>query len=251
MVDVRFIVNALIMVAEIAAVVAVAWAGLHYPLIFAAVTALIAFAQGMLLEHARLRHELPFYFGSHHPNAGLLIPFVATSSALVRAIIGGAVALLTFSGTDSVRLFWIAVVFGITLYLAVWLLRGIAHRLDAKPARWGYFRLAAPLGIIYSVGQWLLERFGQIKTPNLTEMGRTLIFDTPTIPTVEQGSELLFRMKLYIDSVIITLLKPLVGTDWAPIVGIAISVNVLTGFVIAIYAVMIGEAVVRAENKLL
>ena len=71
------------------------------------------------------------------------------------------------------------------------------------------------------------------------------------IPTVEQGSELLFRMKLYIDSVIITLLKPLVGTDWAPIVGIAISVNVLTGFVIAIYAVMIGEAVVRAENKLL
>lgn len=251
MVDVRFIVNALIMAAEIASVAAVAWAGLHYPLIFAGATALIAFVQGMLLEHARLRHELPFYFGPRGPNAGLLVPFVATSSALVRGLIGGVVALLTFSGTDPSRLFWIAVVFGVTLYLAVWLLRGLAHRLNAKPARWGYFRLAAPLGLIYSIGLWLLERFGQIKAPNLTEMGRTLIFDTPAIPTVEQGSELLFRMKLYIDSVITTLLKPLVGADWAPIVSIVISVNVLTGFVVAIYAVLIGEAVVRTENKLL
>lgn len=251
MAAVRFLVNALIMVAEIAAVVAVAWLGLHYPLIFAGVTAGFAFIQGILLEHARLRHELPFYFGSRGPRAGLLVPFVATTSALVRAAVGGIVALLTFSGTDPARLFWIAIVFGVTLYLATTILRGLAHRLDARPARWGYFRLAAPLGLIYSVGMWLLSSFGEVGTPDLAEMGRTLIFETPAKPSVEQGSELLFRMKLYIDSVIVALLKPLVGADWAPIVGIALSVNVLTGFVVAIFAVLIAETVVRAENAML
>lgn len=251
MAAVRFLVNALIMVAEIAAVAGVAWLGLHHPLIFAGATAGLAFLQGMLLEHARLRHELPFYFGERGPRAGLLVPFVATTSALVRAAVGGVVALLTFSGTDPDRLFWIAMVFGVTLYLATTLLRGLAHRLDAKPARWGYFRIAAVLGLIYSVGMWLLASFGKVRTPDLAEMGRTLIFETPSKPSVEQGSELLFRMKLYIDSVITTLLKPLVGADWAPIVGIALSVNVLTGFVVAIYAVVIAEAVVRSETAML
>ena len=238
MAAVRVLVNALIMLAELAAVVGVAWIGLHYPLAFAGGTAALAFIQGILLEHARLRHELPFYFGERGPRAGLLVPFVATTSALVRAVIAGIVALLTFSGTDPDRLFWIAIVFAVTLYLATTILRGLAHRLDAKPARWGYFRLAAPLGLIYSVGMWLLSSFNKVHTPDLTEMGRTLIFETPPKPTVEQGSELLFRMKLYIDSVITALLKPLVGADWAPIVGIALSVNVLTGFVVAIFAVL-------------
>lgn len=251
MAAVRILVNALIMIAEIAAVVAAAWAGLHYPLAFAGATAGVAFIQGIMLEHARLKHELPFYFGPRGPRAGLLVPFVATTSALVRAAIGGVVALLTFSGTDTDRLSWIAVVFGVTLYLAATILRGLAHRLDARPARWGYFRLAAPLGLIYSAGLWLLSSFGKLRTPDLTEMGRTILFETPQKPTMEQGSELLFRMKLYIDSVITALLKPVVGADWAPIVSIALSVNVLTGFVVAIFAVVIAEMVVRAENAML
>ncbi len=251
MTAVRFLVNALIIVAEITAVVAVAWLGLHHPLIFAGVTAGLAFIQGMVLEHARLRHELPFYFGSRGPKAGLLVPLVATTSSLVRATVGGIVALLTFSGTDPERLHWIAIVFGVTLYLATMILRGLAHRLDAKPARWGYFRLAAFLGLIYSAGLWLLSSFDKVRTPNFAELGRTLIFETPVRPSVEQASEVLFRMKLYIDSVIVMLLKPLVGADWASIVGIAISVNVLTGFVVAIFAVLIAEMVVRSETALL
>lgn len=251
MAAVHVLVNALIMIAEIAAVGAVAWVGLHQALIFAGVTALVAFVQGLLLEHARLRHELPFYFGQRGPHAGMLVPFVATTSALVRAVVGGGVALLTFSGTDPERLMWIAIIFAITLYLAVTILRGLAHRFDARPARWGYFRFAAPLGLIYSMGLWLLTNVGKISTPHLTDMGRTILFETPQRPSLEQASELLFRMKLYIDSVITLLLQPIVGADWAPIVAIAFSVNVLTGFVVAIYAVMIAEMVVRTENKLL
>lgn len=251
----RILVNALIMAAEIAAVAAVAWAGLHYPFWFAAATAAIAFAQGMLLEHARLRHELPFYFGERGPRvgagAGLLVPFVATTGALIRAVVGGIVALITFSGTDSTRVMWIAVVFGVTLYLATTILRSLTHRLDARPARWGYFRLAAPLGLAFSVGMWLLSRFGQVRAPDLTELGRTILFETPARPDVGQASELLFRLKLYIDSVIVWLLNPVLGAKWAEIAGIALSVNMLTGFVVAIFAVVIAEMVVRTEDRLL
>lgn len=252
---VRILVNALIMAAEIAAVAAVAWTGLHYPFWFAAATTVIAFGQGMLLEYARLKYELPFYFGREGPRVGagvgLLVPFVATTSALIRSVVGGIVALITFSGTDTTRLMWIAVVFGVTLYLATTILRSLTHRLDARPARWGYFRLAAPLGLAYSVGMWLLSRFGQVRAPDLTELGRTILFETPARPDVGQASELLFRMKLYIDSVVVWLLQPVLGQQGAEVAGIALSVNVLSGFVIAIYAVLIAEMVVRAEDRLL
>lgn len=247
----RIFLNALIMATEVAAVVAIAWLAVHYPVAFAAATALAAFAQGLWLEHARLRHELPFYFGSRGPRAGLLVPFVAGTSALLRGLVAGLVALLTFSGTDHERLVWIAVVFGGTLYLATSILRALAHRLDAHPARWGYFRLAAPLGLVFSIGMWLLSGFGRVKSPELGELGRTILFDTPAKPTIEQGSELLFRLKQYIDSVMVTLLRPVIGADWAPVAGIVLSVNVLTGFVVAIYAVLIAGFVVKSEDAML
>lgn len=251
MVVVRILVNALIMAAEIAAVAAVAWLGLHYPLMFAVATASLALVLGLLLEYARLRHELPFYFGGSAPSAGLLVPFVALTTALVRAAVAGLVALLTFSGTDPERLFWVAIVFGVTLYAATSMLRALTIRLDARPARWGYFRLAAPLGILYALGLALAGSFGVVRTPGLTDLGRTILFDTPAKPDVGQASELLFQLKLYIDSVIVTLLKVVVGVEWAPVIGVLLSVNVLTGFVVAIYAVLIAEAVVRTEDTLL
>lgn len=251
MVVVRILVNALIMAAEIAAVAAVAWLGYHQPMWLALATALLAFALGLQLEHARLRHELPFYFGGTAPRAGLLVALVALTSSLVRAAVAGVVALLTFSGTDPERLYWVAVVFGVALYGATSILRALAIRLDARPARWGYFRLAAPVGILYALGMALAGSFGAVRTPGLTDLGRTILLDTPTKPDIGQASELLFQLKLYIDSVIVTLLRAVVGPEWAPALGVLLSVNVLTGFVVAVYAVLIAEAVVKTEELLL
>lgn len=248
----RILVNALIMLAELAAVVGVAWAGFSYPLPFAAATAAVALLLGLVLEYARLRHELPFYFGrAGGASAGALVPFVAGVSALIRSAIAGIIALLTFSGTDPDRLLWIAVVFGVVLYGATNLLRVLTVRLDARPSRWGYFRLAAPLGLAYSLGLAALNASGAVKTPDLTGLGRTILFDTPSRPDVGQASELLFQLKLYVDNVIVTLLRQVVGAEWAPIVGVLLSVNVLTGFVVAVYATLIAEMVVRSEDTLL
>ena len=46
----RIIFNAIIMLAELAAIAAVAWLGLHQPLIFAAATFVISLALGIALE---------------------------------------------------------------------------------------------------------------------------------------------------------------------------------------------------------
>jgi hypothetical protein len=64
MIVVRIFLNACIMAAEIAAVAAVAWAGLTYPFTFAAVTAAVCLVMGLNLEAARLKNEMPFYFGA-------------------------------------------------------------------------------------------------------------------------------------------------------------------------------------------
>ena len=73
-----YLFNAIIMAAEIAAVIAAAWLGFAHPLIFAGVTAVLALALGLALEVGRLRNELPFYFEGRAPGSrALFVPVVA------------------------------------------------------------------------------------------------------------------------------------------------------------------------------
>ncbi|MGD9786142.1 MAG: hypothetical protein AB7U49_15820, partial [Hyphomicrobiaceae bacterium] len=127
----RVLVNGMIMAAEFAAVVGAAWLGLHHPQAFAALTAALALALGLVLEYRRLEHELPFYFGKRSSRAALVVPLVAGVNALIRAGVAGLIALVTFSGTDKDRLFLIAIVFAATVYLGSALLRFLAVRLEA------------------------------------------------------------------------------------------------------------------------
>ena len=58
-------------------------------------------------------------------------------------------------------------------------------------------------------------------------------------------------LKQKFDALVAALLSWIVPVEWAQVLGAVVSVNVLTGFVVAIYAVLIAEMVVRAENALL
>lgn len=247
----RIFVNALIMLMELVAIAAVAWCGYAYPIPFAVATALVTLALGLVLEPARLAFELPFYFGGRVPGRSLLVPFIGAFEAVVKAVLAGLVALLTFAGTDRGRVWWVAVVVAVTLWAGASLLRLLAVRLGVAPARWGYFRLSALLGLVFSLGLAVATEVHLIAEPTLGGLGRQVIFETPAKPGIEQVSELLFQVKLYIDGVIVALLSAAMPVDWARLLGIVISVNVLTGFVVAIFAVLIAELVVRSENALL
>jgi hypothetical protein len=238
----RFVVNLVILAIEIGAVVAVAWIGLHYPLHFAAGAAALALVMGVVLERARLVNELPFYFGGSRTALSLIGGGIALAEGGLKALLAGLVALLTFSGTDHERLFWVAVIFGVCVFAGSSLLRRLSISFGAIPSRWGYFRLAAPLGLLFSAALSLLP------APTMTAVGRSLIFELPARPSLSQASETLFILKQKFDDIVVTLLSQFVGPGVAKAVGVLVSVNMLTGFVIGVFAVAIAEIVRRLEN---
>lgn len=238
------ILNGFIMLAEIAAVVAVAAFGYLYPGAFAGATAVLALLLGLWLEHARLAHELPFYFDTEGRGRTALVWLVSISEAAIKALLAGVCALLTFSGTDQNRLFWVAIVFGAAIYAGAAISRRLSVSFKARPLRWGYFRLAVPLGLMFSLALSFLP------APSFTDLGRQLIFDLPAKPSLEQASELVFVLKQKFDQTIAALLGWIVPADVARLLGALVSVNVLTGYVASIYAVLIADIVRRAEEGL-
>lgn len=251
MIFVRVIINAAIMAAELAAVLAAAWLGWQHPYIFAAASAGLALILGSQLDYARLRHEYPFYFEAERPRYLWGLRLYALGDSVIKALVAGLVALLTFSGTDDGRRFVTAVCFAVALYVGISMLRRLSISLEARPARWGFFRLAVPLGLVFSCGIALAAALDYLKVATLTDIGRQLVFEMPARPSIEQVSDLLFSLKQYIDGVIAALLAQLMPLEWAQILGLIISVNVLTGFVVAIYAVLIASLVRGAEKTLL
>ncbi|WP_244512516.1 hypothetical protein [Filomicrobium insigne] len=237
MIVLRFIVNVAILAFEIALVAAAAWLGLHHPLTFAALTAGLTLAFGLVLEHARLRHELPFYFGKGFSGHALFARLMAFIDAIVKALLAGLMALITFSGTDPERLFWVAIFFGVSIFAGSSLLRRLSISLNAQPSRWGYFRLAAPLGLLFSFALSFLP------TKSFADIGMTIVFDLPAKPSISQASEVLFVLKQKFDAMIVLALSGFMSPEAAQLAGTLVSVNVLSGFVIAIYAVLIAEAV--------
>jgi hypothetical protein len=234
------VLNGLVMLAEIAAVVGIAALGYHYPASFAAATAGLALAIGLALERARLQNEMPFYFEGEGRWRALSVWVVAIAEATIKALLAGVAALITFSGTDRGRLFWVALVFGVAVYAGSAIARRLSISFGARPLRWGWFRLAVPLGLMVSFALSFLP------APSFTDLGRRLIFDLPDRPTLAQASETLFVLKQKFDALVASLLTWLVPAEWAQILGALVSVNVLTGFVAAIYAVLIAEGVRRA-----
>lgn len=247
----RILVNAFIMAAELAAVAGVAAFAYHHPMLFAAVTAGLSFLLGLRLEVARLRYELPFYFGGPVTRSRLLTGLVGLLEATFKGVLAGIAALFTFSGTDAERLYWVAIVFAVCVYTGASLLRVLSIRAAGMPLRWGYFRLAPLLGLLFSAGLALLAAAAVLPSASVGDIGWKMLFELPPNPNIEQVSELLFQIKQAFDDFIVTVMSAMFDAPLARLVGIVISVNVLSGFVSALYAALIAAAVRKAESNLL
>lgn len=250
MIVLRILLNGLIMAAEIAAVAGVAILGYLHPFLFAAVTAGLSFLLGLGLETRRLAFELPFYFEGPRAPRIVLVGIVGFVEAAMKGVLAGLAALFTFGGTDSNRLYWVAIVFALTVYAGSAALRGLSVTFRAQPWRWGYFRLAAPLGLLFSAGLGIAAAAGVLGTASVGDIGWKLVWELPQKPSVSQVSELFFQLKQAFDDFIVTLLATFMDRDWARLVGIVISVNVLTGFVASVYAALIAAIVRAAEEGL-
>jgi hypothetical protein len=171
--------------------------------------------------------------------------------ALMKAVLAGVAALFTFSGTDHTRLFWVAVVFGLTVFAGAAFLRVLSIKLNALPVRWGFFRLGPPLGLLFSAGLAVMIATSIIPTASLSDLGWKIIWDMPAHPTVDQVSELVFQIKQAFDDFVVTILATVMSKEWAQLLGIIVSVNVLAGFVAAVYAAVIASGVRAAEKRVL
>jgi hypothetical protein len=251
MIILRILTNAVIMAGEVAAVIAVAAFAFYHPFVFAGVTAGLSFVFGLRLEVARLRYELPFYFGGLVRRGAFLTALVGSFEATFKGLLAGVAALFTFAGTNPDRRFWVAVLFAVCVYAGAALLRLLSIRAEALPMRWGYFRLAPLLGLLFSAGLALLAALAVLPPASVGDIGWKIIFEIPERPSIEQASELFFQLKQAFDEFIVKALAVLLDERWARLVGIVISVNVLSGFVSALYAALIASLVRRAENALL
>ena len=234
---IRIFVNLLILALEVAVIVGIAALGFTQPLIFAGLTFALSLWLGARLEFARLKNELNFYFEHNVPAAGFFTGLVAAGEAVSKAVLAGLVALLTFSGTDQSRLYWVAIIFAGCVFAGSSLLRWLWNSYEISPGRWGYFRIAAPLGLIFSVALAFLP------VPTFGKIGWDLLFNVAARPTLQQGSEMLFMLKQKFDSLFYALLQSLLGDQLAAVVGVLVSVNMLTGFILGIYAVVVAEMV--------
>jgi len=239
----RFLMNILIMAVELALIGASAWLGYHFPLFFAILTVAISLTLGLWMEYARLIHEFPFYFERPLSGHALFLRLIAFLDTLVKALLAGMMALLTFSGTNTDRLFWVAIIFAAVVFAGSSLLRRLSISLEAHPSRWGYFRLAAPLGLLFSLALSFLPR------ASFADIGYKVIFDLPMRPSISQASEVLFVLKQKFDALIETVLAVFMNADVAKILSAIVSVNVLSGFVIAIYAVIVAEIIRFLEQR--
>ena len=242
MVLIRILNNAFAIAVEIGLVVAIAWLGYSWPLGFAVLTTMVSLGLGLYLEIARVTFELPFYFRRAGRGRKLAARLAAASEACFKALVAGLAGLLTFLGTDLNRLMWVAILFGVVTFAGAGILRRLAISFEAVPSRWGYFRLAAPLGVLFSLALSFWP------AASLSTIGYE-IFNLPEQPSLESASELLFILKQKFDELVISVLSTMLDADLARIGGAFLSVNVLTGFVLALYAVAVSEVGRLIESR--
>lgn len=233
----RILLNVLTVAVELGLVAGIGWLAIRQPLLFTGLTMVLALGLGLRLELQRITHEMPFYFERTGRLAAAIRLGIATGEALLKSILAAGIALITFSGTDPSRLQALAAIFAVLVLLGSMALRRASLSLGMRPARWGYFRMGAPLGLLVSLA------LSVFPAPTTSAIAWRALVDTPQRPSLAQLGETLFQVRLWADDIIVRVLATWVGPEGAKLVGLVISSNVLTGFLVALYAVAISEVV--------
>lgn len=239
---IHFVINLLIVAIELALAAGAGWLAWQMPLVFAALTAVLALTLGFQLELRRLAFETPFYFERSSGLARIVRALLGGGQAIFKGVIAGLVAVMTFSGTEQSRLMVVAALFAACVLVGSTLLRRLTISFGARPTHWGFFRMAAPLGLLFSAAMSLFP------PPSSLDVVRQVLLDLPARPSIAQAGEALFSVRLWIDDLIVRIVGSYVGPEWARAIGVVVGSNVLVGFVIAVYAVVLSEVVRTLEE---
>lgn len=234
---IHFVINLLIVVIELALAASAGWLAWQMPMVFSALTAGLALWLGFQLELRRLAFEAPFYFERSSGLARVVRALLGGGQAIFKGVIAGLVAVMTFSGTGESRLLVVAALFAACVLVGSTILRRLTISFGARPTHWGFFRMAAPLGLLFSAAMSFFP------PPSSLDVVRQVLLDLPAKPNIAQAGEALFSIRLWVDDLIVRILATYAGPEWAKAIGIVVGSNVLVGFIIAVYAVVLSEVV--------
>ena len=244
----QVILNILGIVAEIIMIVSISCSLLVYPWWMAVVTTILIIFFCCILECSRQKHEDSFYFVDESRFRLFLLSLTGVTEGSARALAAGIAVLFTFSGNDKERTFVLACIFAFCLFLGTGLLRRGFYKYGMRPLRWSYFRLSFPLGLMFSSCVHIATELDFLAVASLKNLAGYFFLDLSPRPTIQQMSDLAFKIRHTIDALIADVSGNLLGQIYAPFVAILVSINILIGFVLAAYVAIILEVVLFFEG---
>ncbi len=180
----------------------------------------------------------------------MLTGLVGLVEAVFKGVLAGVAALFTFSGTDTDRLFWVAVVFGVCIYAGASLCGccrsgprrcPCAGAISAWRRCWGSM-FSAGIALLAAAAVLPADKRGRHRLEDhFRSAAAALHRRGERAPVSDQAGV----RRLHRDG------AGVLDDRLARLIAILISVNVLSGFVSALYAALIATGVRRAEETLL
>ena len=213
----------------------------YYPWLFGLATFLISVFLFGPIERDRNLHDISFYVhGNLSKSQEKYIYYYGILETIGRGVFLGFLPVFIFSGTESERIFKLATIFAVCVFFGYFVLYVIKTRTQINPARWAYVKISVVLGLIFSLFSSLVP--GQSLKEIATQTAKSRWWRELNFNEV---AELLYGMLYQVNNFITTVLIKIFGNVLGQSLGFFISVNVLYGFVIALYSLLL----LRFSNK--
>jgi hypothetical protein len=187
------------------------------------------------IECDRNIHEISFYARGDLPSSfRRWSHYYSIAEVLGRSTLLGLLPIFLFSGTDTTRIILLASLFAACVILGYSFLNFIQTRTQIDVTRWVYVRLSVVLGLLFSVLSSHIS--GQSLTEIATQTAKSKWWGQLDFNEV---AELLYGMIYQVNDFIASTLIKLFGSIIGNILGLIVSVNIIYGFLVALYSLLL------------
>ena len=210
---------------------------IFYPLLFGLITFLASLIIFGRIERDRNTHDISFYItGDLSKSQKRYIYYYNIAEIFLRSAALGILSVFLFSGTDSNRILLLAIIFIICVIVGYFFLRSIKNNTNINPARWAYAKASIVLGLFFSLTTSKIsgQSFTEITAQSLkNKWWGNLNFN--------QIAELIYGMLHLFNNFITAMFVKFFGFIIGNFFGFVISTNIIHGFVIALYSLLLLE----------
>lgn len=205
-----------------------------YPRLFGLATFSVSMVIFGRLEYERNHHEMSYYTLGEIPSP--IKKWLLSYSALEvvgRSIIFGVLTVFIFSGTNVTRIKILALLFIATILSGYYCLSFLQRRAYIDVARWGYIKLSVLLGVVFSILS------AAVPGMPITDIVLNAAKGKLRLHTFDEFAELFYGLLYQLNSFITSILQALFGEWLGLFLSLIISVNVVYGFVVLLYSLLL------------